>query len=379
MIVSKENKYIICRFDDGRTVKYDLESTKTYGLSGNQVKSLKAQLRGYTISEFIDSCEDDNYRRFLKYTYKYAIYKCHRISNAGSLLDSIKNCAKMEQIFSSGIKQASIEDFNYNINEIPNGLIRICKQYDCVLSNRLVESYKANPNEFQYAFGCLDKYISLDANKLCRIFTYDILVYRCGKRYIINYLSENYGYQIKPLMQYIDDSITFEAIEDIDFLLRELLDYARMMNEIGQRFDRYPRHFLTTHRIAARNYTRLKKTFDEKAFSERYNSEMECEIGDYVFIYPKSTQDIKDEAVSMNNCVASYISKVIDGECDILFMRKKAFKEDSLVTIEVKNNKIVQSRRKYNYPITDHEQQIVDMWNKRYEKIMKNKEKENAA
>ena len=91
---------------------------------------------------------------------------------------------------------------------------------------------------------------------------------------------------------------------------------------------------------------------------------MEKTFGDYVFIYPDSTQDIKDESVSMNNCVSSYISRVIDGKCDIMFMRYKDSPDKSLVTIEVQNNKIVQALQKYNNPLTSEQQKIVDKWNK---------------
>ena len=91
---------------------------------------------------------------------------------------------------------------------------------------------------------------------------------------------------------------------------------------------------------------------------------MERTFGDYCFIYPKCVQDIKDESVQMNNCVSSYIKNVIDGNCDILFLRNKDDKDKSLVTIEVRDNKIVQALQKYNTPLTSEQQEIVDKWNK---------------
>lgn len=63
--------------------------------------------------------------------------------------------------------------------------------------------------------------------------------------------------------------------------------------------------------------------------------------------YPNSTQDIKDESVSQNNCVASYIDKVIDGECHILFLRKKDNPSQSLITIEIRNGSNDRRCRKY--------------------------------
>ena len=104
---------------------------------------------------------------------------------------------------------------------------------------------------------------------------------------------------------------------------------------------------------------------------------MEKSFGEYAFIYPKCVQDIKDEAVSQNNCVASYIQRVLDGECHILFLRKKDSLDKSLVTIEVRNNKIVQAKRRFNYPVSSEEQDVIDKWDKWWSNKIKNTNKES--
>lgn len=177
---------------------------------------------------------------------------------------------------------------------------------------------------------------------------------------------DEYGYTAKPLLLYIDQLKTFEAIENISYLMSELYDYANMMKTISPKFDKYPRHFLTTHKIACRNYNRLKKEFAEDIFKQRINKQYECTFGDYVFIYPDSTQEIKDEATSQNNCVASYIDKVIDGKCHILFLRKKDKPNESLVTIEVRNNYIVQAKRRFNDDVTSEDQKAIEAFNKKF-------------
>ena len=174
-------------------------------------------------------------------------------------------------------------------------------------------------------------------------------------------------------MLYIDYLKTYEAIENLRYLLNELHDYAKMMSKISNKFDKYPRHFLTTHKIACRNYNRLKQEFEEEIFKKRINKEMEKTFGDYTFIYPQCTQDIKDEAVSQNNCVASYINSVINGECDILFLRHKDSPDKSLVTIEVRNGKIVQARQRFNYPCTKEQNEAIEQWNKWYSNKINNK------
>ena len=72
-----------------------------------------------------------------------------------------------------------------------------------------------------------------------------------------------------------------------------------------------------------------------------------------------------------NNCVASYIDRVINGECHILFLRKKDRPSDSLVTIEVRDNHIVQARRRFNDPVTPEDQVAIDAFNKKFQKERK--------
>lgn len=277
--------------------------------------------------------------------------------------------SKFEQIFSAGFDDI-IEDgyrFKYSINEIPKSLIKLCRKYPIKLSNNTVKYYKENQDAHYIAYN-LD-YLSLDFDDIYIAWNTDIwdrVDGVCIYYSFFNKLVNEYGYNAKDLWLYLDRIKTFEAVEDMGFLIRELYDYAYMMSQLSPKYDKYPRHFLTTHKIACRNYNRMKKEFSEELFKKRINKQYECSFGDYIFIYPDSTQDIKDEAVSQNNCVASYIDKVIDGKCHILFLRKKNKPDESLVTIEVRNNHIVQARRRFNDDVTAEDQKAIDAFNKKF-------------
>ena len=56
--VRKEAQYLVFELDSNKTVKYDFQKNQTIGLSGKPVKDLRSQLRGITIEEIIESCED---------------------------------------------------------------------------------------------------------------------------------------------------------------------------------------------------------------------------------------------------------------------------------------------------------------------------------
>ena len=82
-----------------------------------------------------------------------------------------------------------------------------------------------------------------------------------------------------------------------------------MMKKITvKHYEKYPKYFLTTHGITVRNYNRLNIQYDEDKFKEKINIQYEWKYKNYIFIYPKSVQDVKDEAIMQQNCLASYIN-----------------------------------------------------------------------
>ena len=368
MKVYKDKQYLVFDFEDGRSCKYDFDKKIAIGISGKPVKDLRGQLAGYSLEKIIDSCEDKAYGKFLTYICNDSLYP---ISNIGTMLDRVPRYKNYEQLFSAGINIKRREHIRYQINEIPKSLIKISKMHNIEITGNFIYNYKLNIDAYYLAYNL--EYISLADGDIL-----DILSYPEYGDSIFNVLLNTYGYSAKALLLYIDSLKTYEAIEDMHFIMREVRDYARMMSSISNKYDKYPRNLLTTHKIACRNYNRLRKEFQEELFKKRIKKEYEFEYKDYCFIYPKSTNDIKNEAVAQNNCVASYIDGVIGGSCDIMFLRKKDTPDKSLVTIEIRNGKIVQARRRFNDPVTEEDQKAIAAWNKYYINII-NKKEEVAA
>lgn len=317
---------------------------------------------------------DQQYAKFLKFVSN----REWNIHNLGTILSRVPLYSNYEQIFSAGFDGIVDYDLKYKINEIPKSLIKVAKQHNIKISNNLIEFWKVNPDAYNLAYQL--EYISLNNDDIYKILTYDTLEkINNGYSYVsvFNILINDYKYNAKSLLLYIDELKTFEAIDNIYHLITEIKDYARMMDTISNKWDKYPRHFLTTHKIACRNYNRLKKEFPEDLFKKRINKDYECTYKDYVFVYPNCTQDIKDEAVQQNNCVASYIDRVIDGNCHVMFLRKKDNPEKSLVTIEIRHNRIVQARIRFNDPVNKEEQEAIDYWNKKFKDYDKNKNIKN--
>lgn len=366
--VYKEKQYLIFDFEDGRTVKYDFATKTAIGIKGKPVGKLCGQLRGLSIENLLKCCDDQKYAKFLAFVQKQEPYP---IENIGTILDRVPRYANYEQLFSAGIDDILCSgcSFKYKINDIPKALIKLCKTHAIQLSNSILEYYKKNPNAIILGYHL--EYMSLDDRDIYKLWTRDESEYN---RETLSYdyytyfdlLINYFGYTAKALFLYADQLKTYEAMEDMGYLIKELYDYAKMMNTISDKFDKYPRHFLTTHKIACRNYNRMKKEFSEDLFKKRIMKKYECTFGDYQFIYPENIQDIKDESVQQNNCVSSYIDKVIDGKCHIMFLRKKSAPDESLVTIEIRNDRIVQAKRRFNDDVTDEEQKVIDNWNKKF-------------
>ena len=374
MKVYKDKQYLVFDFENGRNVKYDFATKQAIGIKGKAVKNLNKQLHGWTIESLFDCFVDQQYAKFLRFVRN----REWNISNIGTILSRVPQYSNYEQIFSAGFD--GIVDYNlkYKINEIPKSLIKVAKQHNVKISNNLIEFWKVNSDAYNLAYQL--EYISLNDDDI-----YNILKYSIGRwenhtyvpESVFNILINNYKYNAKSLLLYMDELKTFEAIDDMDYLIREIYDYAKMMDTISDKWDKYPRHFLTTHKIACRNYNRLKKEFPEDLFRKRINKNYECTYKNYVFIYPDCTQDIKTEACQQNNCVASYIDRVIDGNCHIMFLRKKDSPDESLVTIEIRHNRIVQAKRRFNDPVTQEDQEAIDYWNKKFKDYDKNKNTKN--
>lgn len=77
-----------------------------------------------------------------------------------------------------------------------------------------------------------------------------------------------------------------------------------------------------------------------------------------------SLEDLQDESKQQHNCVRTYAEKYATGSCDIYFMRDIKKPKKSLVTVEVKNNKVVQSRIKYNNSPNEKQLEFLENWEK---------------
>lgn len=365
----KEKQFLVFEFEDGKNVKYNLATHECIGKLGRPVKSVCSQLCGYRIQDVISSFEDVKYKRFLTYIENdinpISNWGCktEKISNIGTFLNRIKGYSIYEQIFSSGIKNVGkvrVQSFK----DIPKGLIKICRENDDIkLNYASIKAYNEDPNlvinilNLESSEALSKRLLNIYINK----YSGNYSKIRTGEKF--HELISTYNYNLKSLVEYIEYLFRYEGLDSTESIINELNDYARMSSTISNKYNKYPRNFLTTHRITCRNFNRIVKDYPEDVFKRRIDKSLEFEHGDYKIIYPECIQDIKDEAVSLQHCVASYIDGVIEGKRHIMFLRKADSLENSLVTLEIVNGEIVQARGLYNRNLNEKEQEVVDTYN----------------
>lgn len=357
----KEGRFLVFELSEGRNVKYDLSDGSYIGLSGKKVKKVNEQLKGYNVYGVIQSFEDENYKKFLNKVYDSI---STGVENTGTFLKYVRQYRHLEQYFACGIENVSI--CIPHISEVPSGLIDYAKTDNKIKINRqLINEYKKHPDQFMKVFNYNFKAIKKESfvSLLCDNWS--------SATDSLKRLTSNYNYDFDRLMKYLDDIVYYEGIRNFKCLLNELYDYAKMSKAISKdgKFNKYPVNFLTTHTITVRNYNRLNKLFNESEFEERINLDLEYKYKDYVFIYPKSTKDIKQEAVSLTHCVASYIDEVIKGNCHIIFLRHKDKQDESLVTLEIRGNEVTQAKGMYNRDVNKSEAKAIEAYNKYLSKL----------
>lgn len=163
---------------------------------------------------------------------------------------------------------------------------------------------------------------------------------------------KNY-YSFGKFANYVINETINQGYNSISDFIYELRDYLSMCIADNIKPTLYSSYLKQTHDITSRNHKVVVEKENEETFKNRYKDFKEYKGKNYYVVAPKSSDDLKKEGDRLNHCVASYIKRVIDGECLIYFLRKD--KEESLITFEVRHNTIVQVKGLHNRKPTENE------------------------
>lgn len=142
----------------------------------------------------------------------------------------------------------------------------------------------------------------------------------------------------------------------IEKKLRKYFHYVKENNSKCEKGD-----FIKNYVKEKRAYELNKKKIDSQKLYENQMKKKEIlsfEYENLEVIVPTSAEEFKEEAQQQSNCVARiYLPKVIDGELNIVFIRKKEELNKSYITCEVRDGHIYQYLTRFNQ--IPHEEEAI--------------------
>lgn len=172
-------------------------------------------------------------------------------------------------------------------------------------------------------------------------------------RYLSNYNVDN----LEEISKYIslDKFIKYTKMHRgkvKDYLYKDYLRFAHGLGlDLKNKKYIYPDDLRARHDELEKSYEIHSREILNKEIAQRYKQLKKNIYKDdqFIIVPAKSVEALENESKQQSNCVRTYSEKYADGRCDIYFMRLLKKKNKSLVTVEVKDNEVVQSRVKYNY------------------------------
>lgn len=296
----------------------------------------------------------NNIKRLLKNTeYKYS-----------GIWDVAKHCSYID-----------LPQFITNIHDIPK-IEYLSKMRLYNLALRTTEF--RNKGTFQEIFG-----VSKDYYTFMRRYN---ITYKQLK--ILRLLKEKDIKKIRYLEKFISYGDTTEDLEEIanyisldrfikyskkrhrkveTYIYKDYLRFASLLG-LDLKNNRYafPKNLREEHDKLEQQYEIQSKKLIQKAIIKRSKKLLvnKYQNNKFIVLPARSLKDLQDESKQQHNCVRTYAEDYAEGNCDIYFMRDIKQPKKSLVTVEVKNNEIVQSRIKYNYAPNENQLKFLKTWEK---------------
>lgn len=177
------------------------------------------------------------------------------------------------------------------------------------------------------------------------------------------------------------DTITKELfknfrLDELNEVLNEYKDYLNMLYIMkDEETNRYPNNIEVSHAecIYKFNIFNEEKEHAEnceqllrfKASTNKYKY-LEYKNDNYIIMLPNVPSDLINEGDKLNHCVGSYIDYVTSGKSTILFVRKSDNVDTPYMTLEVRDDMIVQAKKdRDKYPNKDDKKLLEEFCEKK--------------
>ena len=149
------------------------------------------------------------------------------------------------------------------------------------------------------------------------------------------------------------------------YLYKDYLRFAKLLGfDLKNNKYVFPKNLREAHDQLENQYEVQCDEIMRKAIRKR-GKELSINIfknNKFIILPAFTLKALQDESKQQNNCVRTYAERYAEGECDIYFLRNAKNIKSSLVTVEVKNNKVVQSRIKNNDDPNETQLAFLNEW-----------------
>lgn len=252
-----------------------------------------------------------------------------------------------------------------------------CKQFEYLVKMKLYRLAATGPDvvkfdkNFKNTFGVDKKYYSfmkdidisvsqLNALRICPTTNINLINFISTDTFLFEELSE----YVK-----VDKIKTYFEKEKLDYHnIYEYYDYIRCCKHLSLDMEDknilFPKEFIRAHdKITGEMVIATDPKINERIHTLSNLLLLNKYEDDKYVIFPAvSVESLIDESSQMSNCVRNYCLDVSNNECQIYFMRYKDNLSKSLITIEVRDGKIVQARAKFNELPSEDEMKILKKW-----------------
>ena len=155
------------------------------------------------------------------------------------------------------------------------------------------------------------------------------------------------------------------------YLYKDYLRFAKYLGyDLKNNKYAFPKNLKEEHDKLAAQYDINENEIIQNAIIKRGKELIKNQYKNknFIILPAPSLEALINEGKQQNNCVRTYAEKYAENDCDIYFMRDVNKPKKSLVTIEVSNNRVVQSRIKNN---NDPNKKQLDFINKWEQEVLK--------
>lgn len=194
-------------------------------------------------------------------------------------------------------------------------------------------------------------------------------------KYLNNYKLCNYE-SLKNVYEILNEKFDkiSRYLEKNDATMSDYYDYLKNLKELHVTINKksaFPDNFWKAHDEVIVEYSKEKTKFKDIQNKEKEIKYKEIKeksiyqpliINNLLIRLPENLEEIKIEGILQNNCVNSYIDRIINKQTNVLFGRKVSHPNSPYITIEIKDNRVLQARYKGNINCTPEDTKTIESY-----------------